>query len=103
MPPARYYSDGKLDWRKVVIEIGPGSMFIHMTENPTKPGEFLIHRVSHSSREGDGVFSPPICTSTMGTDFPDPALMIAIGNTYTRATRQCLVPGQLNRDIAMMI
>jgi hypothetical protein len=83
MAPARYYSDGKIDWRKVAIEFGRiGSPFIRMTKNPEKTGEYLIHNVSTNRPEGAHWFSPPICTSTLGTHSPDPFVQKGLRSAY---------------------
>jgi hypothetical protein len=87
MNPARYYSDGKIDWRKVAIRFGQsGSPFIGMAENPAKPGEYLIYNVPTHSPTGVHVFSPPICTSTLGTHSPDPFVQMGLQNAYTWVT-----------------
>jgi hypothetical protein len=83
MAPARYCSDGKLDWRKVAIEFGRiGSPFIRMIKNPAKPGEYLICNVHIHSPEGVHWFSSPICTSTLGTHPPDPLVQMGLRHTY---------------------
>lgn len=81
MAPARYYSDGKLDWRKVALDF-KGSPFITMSDNPAKPGERLIHNVSTHSPTGIHVFSPLICTSTLGTHAPDPFVAHGLRSAY---------------------
>jgi hypothetical protein len=88
MDTTRYYSDGKLDWRKVAIRFGQsGSMFIKMTENPAKPGEFLILGVSIPHQKYPHRFSPPICTSTLGTHSPDPLVEMGLQHAYNWVTK----------------
>ena len=87
MDSSRYYSDGKLDWRKVAIRFGQsGSPFIGLAGNPAKPGELLIYNVSTHHPEGVHVFSPPICTSTLGTHSPDPLVQMGLQSAYNWVT-----------------